>query len=966
MEIIRQNKKPIIVNVFATFVYKKNLGYVIFSLPCRRWRKLLEVMKTILSAILLLCSTSLLWAQSAEHAFKLAFNHIGVSSIRNTADSLPTDYIRSGKAFGSFFIQYRKTGIPDWTSSQSEDMIREVSTSTAVRRYGPVDNTRNLLTEATFRLIGDELIYELSLSNNSDSPIEIGTLRFSIPYNRLSGESPKQIFEERVLKHHFISGDGSYLFFQRPTGKGPYLVMTPLAGTALEYYDLGDPKSRDNRDFTVYAHAQSTVKEDNVHWRLPLTKGLINPGDTLRYGFRFSWAGDYDAIRQVLVTAGLPDIRIVPGMTVPNNLTVKFAIRSSTPIHAIHAEFPSETAITKLPASGDKQLFEARFKRLGENKLTVLFGKNQTTYLEFFITEPIATLYKKRATFLANTQQIKAPGKWYDGLFGQWNMRDTMVLSPDNPDGFDQSRLVYLLTCDDPGLAKAPFLAAKNLYFPEQQEITAIDYYIDNFVWGKLQRTDKEYPYPYGVYGTPDWYTNRDPEKRKAITNQNLDKEHIWRSYDYPHIFMLYFHMYQLASKYPAFQFSHSADTYFIRAKETAKAYFTYPYDILPWYETYKWGCYNELLLVDIIAELEKKGYREDADWLRHEWEKKVKYFIYDDPYPYRSEYSIDATAFESSHALAKYALHNELRPDTNLWFDKNLEKWYSHPHVHRDSALQFMEEQIQANIACRGWLENAYYLKGSDFRGNSDKYLLSYMAQMGGWSIMDYALHYAKNPSEYLSLGYASYLSSFALMNTGDAASNYGFWHSGKENDGASGWAFEPLLRTTSWIQREQYRGPWYYDGEIDLGYGGALRSAATIVVNDPDFNWYAYGGDLLHRGDRFAVQPKDGLQQRFYFLNGETKLAITCETDGFAPASDAITFDISLSDITLVLENRTNMPHEQQLTLSGFPAGTYAVELNGRALTDLRTTSVATLLTIPVTHENQRYTVRLKKYGG
>jgi len=330
MEIIRQNKKPIIVNVFATFVYKKNLGYVIFSLPCRRWRKLLEVMKTILSAILLLCSTSLLWAQSAEHAFKLAFNHIGVSSIRNTADSLPTDYIRSGKAFGSSFIQYRKTGMLDWTSSQSEDMIREVSTSTAVRRYGPVDNTRNLLTEATFRLIGDELIYELSLSNNSDSPIEIGTLRFSIPYNRLSGESPKQIFEERVLKHHFISGDGSYLFFQRPTGKGPYLVMTPLAGTALEYYDLGDPKSRDNRDFTVYAHAQSTVKEDNVHWRLPLTKGLINPGDTLRYGFRFSWAGDYDAIRQVLVTAGLPDIRIVPGMTVPNNLTVKFAIRSSS------------------------------------------------------------------------------------------------------------------------------------------------------------------------------------------------------------------------------------------------------------------------------------------------------------------------------------------------------------------------------------------------------------------------------------------------------------------------------------------------------------------------------------------------------------------------------------------------------------------------------------------------------------
>ena len=921
-------------------------------------------MKIVLSTTLLLCSISLLRSQTPSNTFQVDFNETGVSSIRNANDLYPTDYIRKGKAFGSFFIRYRKEGASDWLDYRSEEMMQAASAQTGLQQYVPIDNTRDLITEAGFRLEGDELIYELSLTNQSDSPMEIGTLRFGIPYNRLSGENPKQIFEERVMKHHFISGDGSYLFFQRPTGKGPYLVMTPLTGTSLEYYDPGNPESR-NRDFTVYVHAQSTVKEDSVHWRLPLSEGHLAPGGTVSYGFRFNWAADYDGIRDVLVSSGLPDIRIVPGMTVPTDLAVKFAVRSNTPIRAINAEFPSETSISKLPSSGDKQLFEARFKRLGENKLTVLFGGDQTTYLEFFVTEPIATLYKKRADFLTNTQQLKAPDKWWDGLFGQWNMRDEMVLSPDNPDGFDQSRLVYLLTCDDPGLCKAPFLAAKNVHYPNQQEIAALDYYIDNFVWGGLQRTDKEEPYPYGVYGTPDWYTNRDPERRKAITDQNLDKEHVWRSYDYPHIFMLYFHMYQLASRYPELHFTHSADTYFMRAKETAKAYFTYPYDILPWYETYKWGCYNELVLLDIIAEAEKKGYQEDADWLRSEWEKKVKYFIYDDPYPYRSEYSIDATAFESSHALAKYALHNDLQPDTNLWFDKNLEKWYSHPHVSRDSAAQFMEEQIQANIACRGWLENAYYLKGSDFRGNSDKYLLSYMAQMGGWSIMDYALNYAKDPSEYLSLGYASYLSSFALMNTGNAASNYGFWYPGAENDGASGWAFEPMLHATSWIQRKQNRGPWYYDGEIDLGYGGALRTAATVVVNDPDFGWYAYGGDLNHQGNCFTVYPKDGLQQRFHFLaDSGVKLGITCRQDGFAPRPDAISFDAALSDITLVLENRTGTNHEQQLDFSGLPTGAYAVTLDGKPLKDVRAEAGNMQLQLPVTQTNETYTVRLKKH--
>ena len=38
------------------------------------------------------------------------------------------------------------------------------------------------------------------------------------------------------------------------------------------------------------------------------------------------------------------------------------------------------------------------------------------------------------------------------------------------------------------------------------------------------------------------------------------------------------------------------------------------------------------------------------------------------------------------------------------------------------------------------------------------------------------------------LRLGYGSLLSSYALMNTGDEASNYGYWFSGKENDGAAG----------------------------------------------------------------------------------------------------------------------------------------------------------------------------------
>src|SRR5438445_13338307 len=110
---------------------------------------------------------------------------------------------------------------------------------------------------------------------------------------------------------------------------------------------------------------------------------------------------------------------------------------------------------------------------------------------------------------------------------------------------------------------------------------------------------------------------------------------------------MLYYHMYQIASMYPDKVHYLDKIGYLKRAKETARAFFKYPYEILPWYETYKWGCYNELLLTDLIADLEREGFVEDARFLRSEWEKKVKYFLYDDCYPFRSENSIEATDYE-------------------------------------------------------------------------------------------------------------------------------------------------------------------------------------------------------------------------------------------------------------------------------------------------------------------------------
>jgi len=821
---------------------------------------------------------------TANSFFTIQRTADGIDGLWKTGDKYTTNYIRKGQVFGKLMVD-------------------------SLSGRGPL----RLMSQ--FDLAGAKLLWTITVEDTGATPVRVDDLALPLPYNSGGGENPHEIFEQHVVKHHFISGSNSFIFWERPTGVGPYLVMVPAKGAHLEYFSTY-PTGQARGVFRAYIHAGNAIHaEKRGNWRQPPTSLMLKPGERRQYRFVFRWADDYQGVRDIIFEEGGIDVRVAPGMTVPTDLEAAIGLRTKAVIHAIKPEFPDKTIVKK-----EGNIYKLTFSRLGENRLTIEYGDRQTTYLEFFVTEPLETLFKKRAAFIVNRQQHRDSTKWYDGLFSVYDMKHHVLRGPDNPDYFDTSRLSYVLTCDDPALCKAPFVAAKNIYYPDQHEIDAVEYYIRHFVWGGLQRTDSETPYPYGVYGTPSWKVNRDTTLRKAnLNDRNKNKVHVWRSYDYPHIVMLYYSLYKVAKNNPGMTHYLDAKGYLIKAKETAKAFFKYPYEILPWYETYKWGCYNELLLVPLMEDLEKEGYAEDVKFLRSEWEKKVKYFIYDDPYPFRSEYAIDATAFESTQALARYGALHAMQPDSNLWFDKNLKRWYSHPTVKSQDALDFMQRQMAANLALRGTVEPAYYYLGSDYRGRSDNFTLTYMSQMGGWSILDYALHFADKPADYIRLGYASYLSAFALINSGTAASNYGFWYPGKDNDGASGWAFESQQYVNTWIQKAQGRGPWYYDGETDLGYGGALRTAATIVTDDPVFGWMAYGGKLIqHDPAEISVIPRDGLRTRLYLRSSQQNLDIELQQDGFAKEQPVV---IKKSGIQLVLENRSNMAHTTTVLINNRP---------------------------------------------
>ena len=179
--------------------------------------------------------------------------------------------------------------------------------------------------------------------------------------------------------------------------------------------------------------------------------------------------------------------------------------------------------------------------------------------------------------------------------------------------------------------------------------------------------------------------------------------------------------------------------------------------------------------------------------------------------------------------------------------------------------------------------------------------------------------------------------------MNTGPPETNYGFWFPGPENDGAAGWQFMTAKWGRAWIRKEVPRGAWPYDGEIDLGFGAALRMAATIVVRDPVFDWIAYGGTLEKDGGRLKVIPRDGLRKRFAAIvepaaktgagaaNLRRTLQIELSRDGFA-AEMPILLDEGLRSVSFTLENSTGRTHPTELRLSWRGPGEITIRQDGQ----------------------------------
>ena len=113
---------------------------------------------------------------------------------------------------------------------------------------------------------------------------------------------------------------------------------------------------------------------------------------------------------------------------------------------------------------------------------------------------------------------------------------------------------------------------------------------------------------------------------------------------------------------------------------------------------------------------------------------------------------------------------------------------WWK-PARRADIGLRQEDLPVDAfTITNRGWYLLYRVLKTAGARSvdrmaEPDAYVTAALANHWGSTLVCACL------DDWLQLGYASYLSSWSLVNSGRAETNYGFWFPGKENDGAAGW---------------------------------------------------------------------------------------------------------------------------------------------------------------------------------
>ena len=558
---------------------------------------------------------------------------------------------------GELMFSYKLGSATNWTTAltnQSGD-VREVktagnATTVTYENSRNAKGIQNFKVVETFSTVDGYLYWQIALTNTSTQSLELGDVGLPLPFNEI-WTAGDVIYEQRAVTHSFVGNNTSYVTIKRPSGVGPFLLLTPdpTTGAGFEYMDTWRTAEHNGSNWVgdsttgcapawihglnVYYIHSNAIKSTNRSY-LPNTSLTLAAGASQTYAFKFFYVNDENDVKAHLYNETMIDVTAVPGMIFSTDMTGQFDLHTCKPINSVTAD-SAATTITSLgsgPAGAGHNIYSIKLGKMGPNNVTVSYGNGETTTLQFYGLAPIATALSTHSTFMVNSMQT--PSGDMQGVFDDWMMDTHSRRGETGGWGWG----------DDWGWTKGEFLAEKNSQTPVAAEVSALDEYLDA-VWARAIDNS--------TYVVQDWWC---PAGTSAT---NINDCYYDRAYAYPHAFNTYFGMYKIASRFPTLvSYHNSADTYLMRA-----------YNIL--YTLYNGhgdtgtGYMGEQTLPELEAALHSANHTAEAQFVGSVLTQLHQAFE-GNPYPYGSEYSYDNTGEEAVYTAARAAADTTMMSRVN------------------------------------------------------------------------------------------------------------------------------------------------------------------------------------------------------------------------------------------------------------------------------------------------------------
>lgn len=606
-----------------------------------------------------------------------------LSSIRprgGSFDFSPSTFLQYRAANGQYHVgdinfRYRLSSTGEWidaSTASSRQAVEDVSSTEALSEANlaktlpdsfPLDVTRRWTN------IDGDLGLTFTLNNTNEEAVELGSLGLPIEFNSIFyNYTTDEALESCSLIDPYIGFGAGYVQVTPTRGTGDALVITPLGETQFEAWNfLEEPTDGElpyhSQVFEGFYEWQVLTKAhakqewaDVEPWNAP-TSRTLKPGDSWTVGLRLSLVEDgIRGIGDVVEATGTPYAMGVPGYIIPSDLEASLYLFTNKTVANITASPAESFDITEGTGSNQWKL-KPQSGVWGRVRLSITYGDGVVQTVHYYITDSASEAVGKLGNFFTT----KA---WFNDSSDPFG-RSPSVITYDRiaEKQVEQDPRVWIAGLMDEGGSGA-WLATlmKQAIQPEPAEITKVEQFIDETLWGNIQvKNNQTGPTNtsadvYGVRKSTFFYEPSYVADYEYESGINWGNWWSWnradsylvdgRAYNYVHVTAAYWAMYRVARAYPDLLTSHDWEWYLNHAYETVmRCYAQDPsgtyivgYALV--------GLMGETVWGELLNDLQRENQTEKVSKLETVMQDRVDYWD-TLPAPFGSEQAWDSTGQE-------------------------------------------------------------------------------------------------------------------------------------------------------------------------------------------------------------------------------------------------------------------------------------------------------------------------------